>query len=84
MSATYHDVTSYLQSRASADKTFVGLLFSCTLLSARKGQTKLEFITEDYHYPGAYDTDGKVILEKGATISNELHRTDAQTERACT
>ncbi|CAM9274564.1 unnamed protein product [Scytosiphon promiscuus] len=44
----------------------------------------LEFITEDYHYPGAYDTDGKVILEKGATISNDLHRTDAQNERACT
>ncbi|CAM9224200.1 unnamed protein product [Ectocarpus sp. 4 AP-2014] len=48
------------------------------------GQTKLEFITEDYHYPGAYNTDGKVILEKGAPVSNELHRTDAQNERACT
>ncbi|CAM9101749.1 unnamed protein product, partial [Hapterophycus canaliculatus] len=54
------------------------------LTKALKGQTKLEFITEDYHYPGAYDTDGKVILEKGATISNDLHRTDAQNERACT
>ncbi|CBJ27253.1 hypothetical protein Esi_0063_0079 [Ectocarpus siliculosus] len=54
------------------------------LTKALKGQTKLEFITEDYHYPGAYNTDGKVILEKGAPVSNELHRTDAQNERACT
>lgn len=73
------------QIRPSANKAPVALLFSYTQISLKKqGQTKLEFITEDYHYPGAYDTDGKVILEKGATISNDLHRTDAQNERACT
>lgn len=56
------------------------------VLSTRQeqGQTKLEFITEDYHYPGAYDLHGKVILEKGAPVLNDLHRTDEQTERACT
>lgn len=53
-------------------------------LGEKQGQTKLEFITEDYHYPGAYDLHGKVILEKGAPVLNDLHRTDEQTERACT
>lgn len=48
-----------------------------------QGVTKLEFITEDYHFPGAYNTDGKVILEKGAPVSNELHQTEEQKERAC-
>ncbi|CAM9113005.1 unnamed protein product [Ectocarpus fasciculatus] len=72
-------LTKALKARFGGETIMTLAPFACT-----HGQTKLEFITEDYHYPGAYDTDGKVILEKGAPVSNELHRTDAQNERACT
>lgn len=65
-------------------REFLGIqLFAVPVTVRPQGVTKLEFVTEDYHYPGAYDTDGKVILEKGAPVSNELHRTEEQKERAC-
>lgn len=47
-------------------------------------QTKSDFINAAYRYPGAYDTDGRVIPEEGVPVSNELHRTDEQNERRLT
>lgn len=38
----------------------------------------------EHRYPGAYDSDGRVIPEEGVPVSNELHRTDEQKERTRT
>lgn len=57
---------------------------SCLVFVLSQGKTKLEFVNTKHHYPGAYKTDGRVILEGGRPVSNELHRTEEQKERTRT